>query len=378
MEYIDRYLNGESSSKDNKTRWKNICQEHHKEDPDPVRFGDWKRLSFDNLDESQKETLFNKLRFLPTGTWLLSVKFNLKTPFYSRSEDPIPIYRGENRKGEFTYTENFTYRDRLTGGMEVKPSTWKGNMLNAARWLDMDKNSIRILFGEKKRFEKGSKDSGYSNKNGSAGNLFFFPTIFTGREIDNRVITPLSWVSGTPIRGPIWQKYVGEGASGEFLLLFSPIHSKVNKEELQVSTINALSAVETMLFETGFSARRTKGWGIAEKKLNVHFAITGRFSRKRAEIPEEYRLFFDLRGSLLSRLSREMGGLLGYKKFQQRCEDDDIHKDITKTKYNKLKKYYNSMAKQPEGGDNYINNPLSRASNTIEELRRFLRSIEYV
>lgn len=334
MSICDVYLS------DKNREWKTLCENHH------FRIAEyWPTLTFEELK--------TQLGYLQSGAWLVSVEFELSTPFYSKSEDSLPLVE-ENR-----IVENFPHTDSFTGEIEVKPSTWKGNLLLAARQQKTADDWTRIMFGE----------------TDLSGTLFFFPTFFSRREMVSDVITSLSRISGTPQYGPIAQKCIKEGSCGEFLLLFSPHHNMDTK--LFADCIRrTLDAVKAMLLETGFSARRTKGWGRAKENLTARIAMKG-YSISKADKRLEYGDFLDETGELLKVFSKKRGKPINENVFTERKNEGIIPDDVTRTQYSKFRKWYKNRGDKSDAAD-ITEGLFSIESSNFNKIRSIIERIEYV
>jgi CRISPR-associated protein Cmr2 len=260
------------------------------------------------------------LAALPDGSWLLQVDFRLAQPFTSKAEGVT----------EWLEVLNPIGRDHLTGLPVVRPTTWKGNLLFAARAEELEDTLCHRLFG----ITRG-------NEAGQAGRLHFFPTFFsdqTGRE----VVTPLSRDTRTPVRGPIDFEVIPASGEGRFNLLYLPRPKGAawHLRQIAEDLLAAASAASAMLLEYGFSAKKTSGWGVAEDALISGTLITKGPSWPVTETagagfvqPDEgFRNFMEANGApkaVLKRASGEwlsnqdykksettLGSLSEYKKFR--------------------------------------------------------------
>ena len=137
------------------------------------------------------------LTAMPDGSWLLRIDFSLKKHYTSKAE-------GEFRPSEDGHEiQNPIVRDHLMGLPMVRPTTWKGHMMFAARLEEIE--GKERLFGSA------------SGEKGEVGRLHFFPTFFEG-ESTREVVTPLSRVTRTPVRGPIDFEVLKGGSRGCFHL----------------------------------------------------------------------------------------------------------------------------------------------------------------
>jgi CRISPR-associated protein Cmr2 len=194
------------------------------------------------------------LTSMPDGSWLLRIDFSLRKPYTSKAE-------GEFRSSEGGYEiQNPIVRDHLTGLPTVRPATWKGHLTFAAR-LEAIEDQER-LFGSA------------SGENGEAGRLHFFPTFFEG-ELSREVVTPLSRVTRTPVRGPIDFEVLKAGSRGCFHLLYVPRPVPGAVADVAVDLERSAKAVGSMLLNYGFSARKTSGWGVTSDQVNGLLSAVG-------------------------------------------------------------------------------------------------------
>lgn len=192
--------------------------------------------------------------------WLsLTVTFQLQAPWYSKDDLPFHVL------------DNPVHRDHVFGAPFMSASSWKGLLRWAARMqsgllahLEANNNELHDwkdsaevihLFGnERDRTEHFQR-----------GSLAFRPTWFDKFDkIGFEVINPhdRSRRAGTK---PILYEVVPPGAVGSLRLLYAPAPGEPTSKG--VSRLNAmlllLDAVEALLTEYGFSAKRTSGWGVA-------------------------------------------------------------------------------------------------------------------
>ncbi len=259
------------------------------------------------------------LRGLPDGSWLLDLKFTLRKPFSSKSEIEFHEFRHSNSKGtvEFHEIQNPIVRDHLTGLPTVKPTAWKGNLAFAAKVESLEAPVRERLFGTIR-----------GDESGQAGRLHFFPTFFSD-EIAREVITPLRRDTRTPARGPIDIEVIGTGKQARFCLLYVPHPKGENWHSGQIAEdlVAASRAVQAMLLDYGFSAKKTSGWGVVSDSLACG-ALTAKGSRwpeatMRAnprksfmEADAAFAKFMDPRGQPISQLRKGSGQWLSNKEFR--------------------------------------------------------------
>lgn len=260
---------------------------------------------------------------LPAGSWLLRLEFNLAKPFSSKAEDEFHPF--EEREGRWLEMHNPLALDHLTGLPLVQPTTWKGHLRFAAGMAGIEKRAIDRLFGSSRKDESGQ-----------AGRLHFFPTFWDSVSKDEAraVATPLHRDTRTPVQGraPINIEVVPAGTKGIFCLLYIPYPRGKDwsadqiVEDLQVS----VQAVETILLEYGFSAKKTAGWGIAQNKMGpekgkliIKGALTSEAGQQSFLEPEAaFFKFMDDRGAVKSDYLGIDGNPLSKSQYRKRREGD--------------------------------------------------------
>jgi hypothetical protein len=294
--------------------FKQLCRAHHSTT----------RRTGKVFPEQNYHDLLPSLSMLASGSWLVRLQFELRTPFLSQSESDIP----ECDNGGHDIT-NFPHRDRLSGLVEIKPSTWKGNLRAAAgETSDFADTDIGCLFGTKE----------------TAGALVFFPTFFSEGDICTEVVTPLNGLTGRPRRGPIKLLCVPKGSKGELLLAFTP-RGNDSARHFPKYFRNTLSAAKTMMTITGFSSRGSKGWGRTNQRINATVALKGyRLPSRGSE--SDYSRFLENDGTVKSIYTRNNGKLLGKGQFNKRKDKGMIPADVTRTAFEKFKAWYKKKSKQ--------------------------------
>ncbi len=185
----------------------------------------------------------------------LAVTFQFQAPWFSKDDLPFHVL------------DNPVHRDHVFGAPFMPASSWKGLLRWAARMrtgllahLEGSNNALSKwedspevvhLFGnerdEDKHFQRGA--------------LGFRPTWF--EQIGFEVINPHDRTkkSGTK---PILYEVVPPGATGTLRVLYAPAPgattANVNRQK---AVLLLLDAVEALITEYGFSAKRTSGWGVA-------------------------------------------------------------------------------------------------------------------
>jgi CRISPR-associated protein Cmr2 len=197
--------------------------------------------------------------------WLaLTVTFQLQAPWFSKDDLPFHVL------------DNAVHRDHVLGAPFMPASSWKGLLRWAARmktgllahleansnaltgWEDSDE--VVHLFGnerdETKHFQRGA--------------LAFHPTWFD--KVAFEVINPHDRAKKAGTK-PILYEVVPPGAAGTLNVLYAPTPGAAAPGvDRQKAVLRLLDAVESLLTEYGFSAKRTSGWGIATiKKANLRW-----------------------------------------------------------------------------------------------------------
>jgi CRISPR-associated protein Cmr2 len=189
--------------------------------------------------------------------WLaLTITFRLQTSWFSKDDLPFHVL------------DNPVHRDRAFGAPFMPASSWKGLLRWAARmrsgllaYLESNGNQLQgwkdsaeiiHLFGNER-----DEDSHFQR-----GALAFRPTWFDN--VGCEVINPHDRAKKAG-RNPILYEVVPPGATGELRLLYAPSPGSAASDGVKrVDTLLLLlDALEVLVTEYGFSAKRTSGWGIA-------------------------------------------------------------------------------------------------------------------
>lgn len=189
--------------------------------------------------------------------WLaLTVTFQLQASWFSKDDLPFHVL------------DNPIHRDSVFGAPFMPASSWKGLLRWAARMragllahlesngnqLQGWKDSAEIihLFGNER-----DEDSHFQR-----GALAFRPTWFDN--IGFEVINPHDRAKKAG-RTPILYEVVPSGATGELRLLYAPSPGSAASDGVKSldTLLLLLDAIEVLVTEYGFSAKRTAGWGVA-------------------------------------------------------------------------------------------------------------------
>ncbi|HBT38894.1 MAG TPA: hypothetical protein DIT29_03930 [Pseudothermotoga sp.] len=183
---------------------------------------------------------------LPAYAIQIQITFKLKKPYLSKDDD------------NFYIIDNPIVKDKVFKVPMVRSTTWKGALRFAFKQICKDQKIEIRLFGN----EKGETE------NFRQGRLFFYPTFFDRISLD--VITPLDRETRTPARGPIYFEVVPKNAKGVFKVLYYPFDLIAKgdfdsiEEEVEEDLELLLKTIKKMFTETGFSAKKTSGFGVAE------------------------------------------------------------------------------------------------------------------
>jgi CRISPR-associated protein Cmr2 len=181
--------------------------------------------------------------------WLaLSVTFQLQAPWFSKDDLPFHIL------------DNPVHRDHVFGAPFMSASSWKGLL----RWAARMKTGLLGHLEANNNTLTGWQDSAevihlFGNEHFQRGALAFRPTWFD--KVGFEVINPHDRATKAGTK-PILYEVVPPGATGTLSLLYAPTPGAVSVDR-QKAVLLLLDAVEALLTEYGFSAKRTSGWGIA-------------------------------------------------------------------------------------------------------------------
>lgn len=188
--------------------------------------------------------------------WLaLTVTFQLQVPWFSKDDMPFHVL------------DNPVHRDHVFGAPFMPASSWKGLL----RWAARMKSGLLAHLETNNNTLTGWRDSAevvhlFGNERDEAENfqrgaLAFRPTWFD--KVGFEVINPHDRAKKAGTK-PILYEVVPPGASGTLNVLYAPTpgasDAKVNKQQ---AVLLLLDAVEALITEYGFSAKRTSGWGVA-------------------------------------------------------------------------------------------------------------------
>lgn len=235
------------------------------------------------LDEGQKRARGKYQKSPPIGRvpyeavsptllrdWLeISVTFQLQTPWFSKDDVPFHVL------------DNPVHRDRVFGAPFMAASSWKGLLRWAARMksdpgllthLEQNENNLSDwkdskevvhLFGNQRHFHN-ERDSGNERAEAERfqrGALAFRPTWFD--KVGFEVINPHDRATKAGTQPILWE-VVPPRATGTLNVLYAPVPGASEPGvDRQKAILLLFDAVESLITEYGFSAKRTSGWGVA-------------------------------------------------------------------------------------------------------------------
>src|SRR5690606_27240669 len=177
--------------------------------------------------------------------------------------------------------DNPVHRDRVFGAPFMPASSWKGLLRWAARMksdpgllthLEQNENNLSDwkdskevvhLFGNQRHFHN-ERDSGNERAEAERfqrGALAFRPTWFD--KVGFEVINPHDRATKAGTQ-PILCEVVPPRATGTLNVLYAPVPGLSEPGvDRQKAILLLFDAVESLITEYGFSAKRTSGWGVA-------------------------------------------------------------------------------------------------------------------
>ena len=192
--------------------------------------------------------------FLTTGLGL-ELSWNLKTPFFSRSES------------EFDAIDNPVSRDPINGLPILHAAGVKGMLRQII--ASRDPELADKLCGRVNQDEDA--ESG-----GNAGSVIFGDVEFQNSAPD--IFSPHDHTFGV-VDHPIFFEVAAAGSRARWGLMITALDPECGREDVAI----LLTAIKELLYDYGLSAKRSSGYGIAEKGVTV----TMRPGR-RIRLPEEF------------------------------------------------------------------------------------------
>jgi len=242
------------------------------------------------------------ISILPKYSFAIQFKFKLAKPYISKDDR------------EFYILDNPVKKEWVFKMPMVSPTIWKGNLRWTVRKIKgltdepfvSDDNQLVRLFGNER--EKESYQQGC---------LIFYPTFFYNIGVE--VINPHDRKTKAGIK-PIFIEAVPENTEGIFTLVYVPQFekdlSKVRtnvKEDLDI----IIKAVKAMMFEYGFSAKKSSGYGIIKDELSsCQFVINGISLPEKPKKPKELKR---LKSFKELKMVREKE-LFGFQFFEERAK----------------------------------------------------------
>jgi CRISPR-associated protein Cmr2 len=187
------------------------------------------------------------LSLFPRYSLFLRFPFRLGAAYLSKDEQ------------DFYILDNPVRRDRTFGLPYVAPTSWKGS-LRSALWKLGYKGThpgVRRLLGNEREEETDFQ----------AGNLRFFPSFFTRQSLE--IINPHDRERRVG-KNPILFESVPARTTSVFSLLYVPVDRQgTDEEETRKNVAQDLKLVaeglEAMLFDYGFGAKTSSGYGVIER-----------------------------------------------------------------------------------------------------------------
>jgi len=192
------------------------------------------------------------LKALPPYSWFLQFRFILDKPYISGDDEIFYIH------------DNPLLKEPVFKVPMVRPSSWKGIVRGVMRQLIPEAQQERILqrlFGQ----ARDDEEDGW----GVMGRLRFYPTFFDRIDLDVSNPHSRKTKAGTV---PIMWEIVPSGAMGFFSLLYVPFdligHPEDEvRQEVREDLDLTCRAVHYAMRVYGFSAKRTRGYGLAKPRL---------------------------------------------------------------------------------------------------------------
>jgi CRISPR-associated protein Cmr2 len=190
--------------------------------------------------------------------WLaLAVTFQLQAPWFAKDDVPFHVL------------DNPVHRDHVFGTPFMPASSWKGLLRWAARMetgllahLEANNNTLqhRTDSAELLHLFGNERDE---TEHFQGGALAFRPTWFDFDKVGFEVINPHDRAKKAGTK-PILYEVVPPGATGTLNVLYAPRPGvSAAGVDPQEAMLLLFDAVESLITEYGFSAKRTSGWGVA-------------------------------------------------------------------------------------------------------------------
>jgi len=237
---------------------------------------------------------FNKFTF--PYSFHLNIKFQLATPYISRGDE------------KFYPHENPISKEHVFKAPYIKASSFRGNLQRSILFLLFSNSGLKKkeinkrreqyirLFGTEQESIKNNLDrvmskSGNKNetfwkelckksitdKNRNAKSSLYFHDVFFEKSEKGNKIRTIEYINPHSRKerkgkNPISIEAIDSGARGEFCIDYFPIPNKQKEQKTQETELNndiktILKGMEKMMFEDGFGAKRSRGYGIVNKEF---------------------------------------------------------------------------------------------------------------
>jgi len=225
----------------------------------------------------------------------LNIKFELATPFISRGDE------------KFYPHENPISKEHVFKAPYIKASSFRGNLQRSILFLlfsnsNLDKDKIREkrkqyirLFGTEQKSIKNILDritrkekednegfwnelyeKGITDINQNTKGRVHFSDVFFKRGEDNNNIRTIEYINPHSRKerkgkNPISIEAVNSGSEGKFKIVYFPIPNNRKKKKRKKAEFNndlktVIKGMEKMMFKDGFGAKRSRGYGLVNKK----------------------------------------------------------------------------------------------------------------
>mgnify|MGYP005845453643 CR=1 FL=1 len=285
------------------------------------------------------------LSLLPAGSFSISLRFTLRTPYLSKDDTALHLLDNPVKK-EWVFKLPY-----------IASTQWKGALRAAIRqpndWDDAHPDLLR-LFGETR-----------GDDTGQAGRLYFYPTFFDRLGLE--VINPHDRTTGAGSQ-PILMECVPAGTTGAFTLLYAPL-DRIGQDEAETrrqvcADLQRVAAgLEALFTVYGLGAKTSSGYGLAEGGVRDGMVVVGGLSYE-AELPTteaapsappqpELPRYLSAPNRLAPDFASETGGLKSEAEYQQLVEGrGQKYAKKDKQLYDKAKSWWEregqQLAQKPE------------------------------
>lgn len=238
---------------------------------DKDKYSKWneKRANFQTEDIKKLQIIPEHpelvLENLPPLSFLLTLNFELATPYISKDDT------------NFYIIENPVRKDWVFKVPYVAPSSWKGALRYAlyqhlGKKPDEFKKDVHIvhLFGKEPTADNDNK--------GQAGSLYFYPTFFD--KLGLEIINPHDRETGVG-KNPILIECVPKETTGQFMVLYVPMFTAKESDIIEDLKL-CLNGIHDMFVHYGFGAKTSNGYGKIKDAFSTEkksiLLIHGRFN----------------------------------------------------------------------------------------------------